>query len=168
MKKYTLEGLNFRKNAFFLLFLAYSLVASMGMSFHERKEVFPVFSWSLFTYVWENAWGYEVDIVRVDDQVFDPPKNFYELGHIFSFAGARDPGIIKAASDVVSAREHDPDRLDDLRAVIEDRYLAGPSRVDYNIVFVVFEPLERWHTGRLAGKIIEKVEMASYSTGDRK
>lgn len=168
MRCYTLDGLKLRKNGFFLLFLLYALIATLGMKFHERKEIFPVFSWSLFTYVWEYAWGYEIEITRVDDQVFDPPKNYYELAHIFPHAASRSPGPKKAASALGKANKDDPARLDELRAVIETRYLRGPERVDYNIVFVFFEPLERWHTGKVSGAIVDKMVTHSFSTGEPK
>lgn len=130
MRRYTLGGLNARRNGFFLLFLVYLLVAALGMKFHERKEFFPVFSWSLFTYVWEHAWGYEVEITRIDDQVFDPPRNYFEFPHVFAFAAMRDNAVVKAASAFASVREKTPGRDEDLRAALEDRYLAGPKRVD--------------------------------------
>lgn len=127
----------------------YGLVAVCGDWFSVRKEYFPVFSWSLFSKVPERRFTFELYIHRVGDNVFSEPVIFYELGEHFPSARRRKPEISKAMKNLGRALKDDLASLETRRAVFEGLLLKHQKSVDYEIVRVVFRPLERWHSGQL-------------------
>lgn len=153
-----LDGFVLRKLLIFVFFLGYFTVATGGMLMTERREVFPVFSWSLFTNVNQYLWTYEIAISRVDDTVYDPPVDYFTLSNMFADARNRESAVVKTARAYHWAKNNDPSRLESLRSVIEGRYLAGYDRVDYTIQLVLHQPLLRWQTGAVERRdVIEEL-----------
>ena len=142
-----LNGFLLRKLLIFLFFLGYFTVATGGMLMAERREVFPVFSWSLFTKINQYLWTYEIAISRIDDTVYDPPVDYFTLTNMFADARNRESAVVKTARAYHWAQNNDPSRLESIRSVIEGRYFGGHDRVDYAILLVLHQPLLRWQSG---------------------
>ena len=157
-----LSGVRLRQNIFFIFYLLYFIIAVLGSGLSIRGEYFPVFSWALFSHVSPTFRGYEVEISRVDDLIYNPPVNFFTLKNSFRSAGGRNISILKAVRAYHLAMQREPSRLAALRSVIEGNYLGGVRRVDYQIVIVEYDPLQRWRTG----EIISKWQIAALSTED--
>jgi len=128
-----------------LVLVGYAVI-STGASFaiggaktHPSKELFPFFTWSLFSWVPDVRHLYVVEITRLNGETFDPPL---EMQEIPQFAD-RTTLAYKAIQELGRSGGSDPDK----RATFEARYLKGQA-VDYRIVRNSFEPLERWHTGQ--------------------
>lgn len=156
-----LSGVRLRQSIFFIFYLLYFVIAFLGTSL-SKGEIFPIFSWSLFSHVTPIFHDYEVEISRVDDMIYNPPVNFFTLKNSFRHAGARNISILKAARAYHLAMLREPSRLAVLRSVIEGKYLGGVRRVDYQIVVVAYDPLQRWRTG----EVIRKWQIAALSTED--
>jgi hypothetical protein len=162
MGKDGLSGVCLRENLLFRFFIIYFTIAVIGGLFSPRHEYFPVFSWSLFSHVAPISLGYEVEILRVNDMIYDPPVNFFTLKDSFRKARNRESSILKVAHAYHFAQLREPSRLAVLRSVIEGSYLGDVRRVDYQIVIVEYDPLQRWHTG----EVIRKWNIATLSTED--
>jgi hypothetical protein len=107
-------------------------------------EIYPVFSWTLFSKVPQEriAWG--LRIVAYNGQVLDSPLFYEEADGIVS-----DPRSISAqyairrmcrAELAGNARE-----VKDARRLLEQTYLATGIR--YELVRVRYDPLTRWRSG---------------------
>ena len=157
------DGVRLRQNGFLLLFLTYILIASAGLKFHERREIFPFFSWSLFTFVTDKPWRYEIEISRIDDTLYDPPANYYDLSNVFPQARARSSNVWKAAASLAQATAKELPSLAQVRTTFENRYLSGTGSVDYRVVIVIYDPLERLRSG----ETLKKIEIAAYTKGNK-
>ncbi|MEM9318083.1 MAG: hypothetical protein AAGA70_03645 [Pseudomonadota bacterium] len=107
-----------------------------GVKTHPSRELFPFFTWSLFSWVPEVRHHYVVEITRLNGQVFDPP---IEMNEVPEFSD-RTSLAYKAVQDLGRAGGSDAGE----RATFEARYLGGQD-VDYRIVRQSYAPLERWH-----------------------
>jgi hypothetical protein len=132
-----------------ILFVIYVVVAVAGDRLAPRREFFPFFSWSLFSDIPNTRSTFELYIHRVNHEVYDEPKNFYELPEHFHAARRRVSTISKSVKAVGRALAFGDHAADRLRAVLEDQLLAEALSIDYEITRVVFRPLDRWHTGEL-------------------
>ena len=110
-----------------------------GIKAHPSRELFPFFTWSLFSWVPETRQLYVVEITRLGDQTFDPPIAMEDVPRFADRATL----AYKAIQALGRAGGTDPAR----RATFEGRYLRGED-VAYRLLRVRFAPLERWQTGR--------------------
>jgi hypothetical protein len=144
--------------------VAYVVIAYAGGS-TERRQYFPVFNWSLFSSVESRPSVVELHVKRIGDQSFNPPVNYFELGSYFATARSRSPELPKNAGLLAAAAERgDTKRVEQLRRMIELQDLSGQGTVEYQLVRVEFDPIERWKTGRNLREVI----LAEYQTGTRK
>ena len=140
--------------AFILLFfVAYSAVAVTGNFFAPKKEVFPFFSWSLFSYVSDTAKQFELEIIEIDQIALDRPTYFYELRSEFRAANRRDVTLAKLLQRLALAQQSgDSEETEGLRRVLEESYLNDRQQIRYRIVLTRFHPIERWLNGRVRSK----------------
>lgn len=129
------------------LVLGYLSVALvLGLSLHHR-EVFPFFSWSLFSTVAEKKSEFAVLVTRLDDQTFDPPLEFMESKGAFPGAGSIRAYYTIQNLGAAALRRRGED-IQRLRQVFEGTYLGSDGRqVEYRLIFRSFDPLERWQGG---------------------
>jgi hypothetical protein len=71
------------------LAVLYAAVAFRGGIDSPRGEFFPVFNWSLFTYVSPTRGLLELHVKRIGDRTFDTPVNYFDLGTYFASARER-------------------------------------------------------------------------------
>jgi len=127
-----------------VVLVGYTLVSTSasfaigGIKSHPSRELFPFFTWSLFSWIPETRHQYVIEIQRIDGQRYDPPTHMQEFeefadGTTLAYKTIQDLGRSGGADD----RK---------RATFETRYLKGRN-VDYRIVRLSFAPLERWHHG---------------------
>lgn len=155
----TVYGL--KKFAILFFFIAYFLVQCAGTQ-TPRREYFPVFSWSLFSSV-SNPWAaLEIEILRVGETIFPEPVNYFELDQHFEPARRRSTDATKSAARMLWALKRDPSAAERAREAFEQTFLGGHDRVEYQLVGVRFDPLERWRSGAL----IERRVLERFSTED--
>ena len=136
-----------------LFFVAYTAVAIYGNLYAEKKEIFPVFSWSLFSYVSDRAKQIELEILEIDHVALAEPAHFYALGDEFHAAQMRDVTMSKLLERLAAALESgDAEATESLRSVLERTYLTGHRQIRYRIVLAKFHPIERWRDGTVRSK----------------
>jgi hypothetical protein len=160
--RYTLRGHTFRKLMVALFTTAYVAVAYVGGEVSPRGEFFPVFNWSLFTYVHPVRALLELYVVRIGDKTFDKPVHYFELDDYFETARNRSTDLKKTLERYVMARNAgDTETMQKLRGVIERQHLGGHGTVEYEIRYVVFQPVDRWRNGT----ILRQAVLARATTG---
>jgi hypothetical protein len=130
---------------FIVLYLGVALIS--GFRFRHR-EVFPIFSWSLFSQVQSSRSDFAVLITQIGNRTFEPPielKNadqwFPRGGHIRSYITIQNMGN--------AFLRRDRRTLEISRRILESNYMNGPAEpVKYLLISRRYDPIERWHDGR--------------------
>lgn len=136
------------KTSVIVFFAAYLLVQAAGKLFAHQGEYFPVFSWSLFTDVRNERDAVSIEIIRIGDRTFDPAREYYKLPNISSYAAKRSPSPKKAAWSLVKAR-NDPVEFRNRLTRFNAQFFDVSEEVEYQIVGLNFDPIERWKTGKV-------------------
>lgn len=144
-------GYRWRAAGLVVFFVSYVAIALMGYRFSQYGEYYPVFSWSLFSRVYADQAQWELVVRRVGERDFNPPVPYHTLRGDFNLARSRDSGAIKAAKRLVRALVSAPQDVAAQKAMFERQVLDGISGVDYEIRYVRFRPLDRWHEGTIIG-----------------
>lgn len=129
-----------------LLYIGVALV--MGLyAFH--REVFPVFSWSLFSTVAERETDFAIQVLGIDGEALEPPVDFMTSKDMFAGAGDIRAYYTIQNLGIASLRRRGDD-IQRIRATFEQTYLGMPgSSVEYAVLMRVFDPVERWQEGRI-------------------
>jgi len=149
----------------FPLFIAgfYILVAFYSARLDSRPELFPFFNWSLFSSSSGDRNEYALLVRSVDDKPLAQPRLYYDMKETFMHARQRDINVSKVVQELGSAlHQKKPGLADEKRRMIEQRFMADAPRVQYDLVMLSFDPIERLKTG----KIQKERVVASYRKSD--
>lgn len=135
--------------------LVYGTVAIVGR-WTALGEIFPFFSWDLFTVIPGQEVRATIYLVAVDGREFEEPLPFFETEHV---RGSRVT-VSRLAGQLTEALRRDPNRASVLREGLEGNHL--PRRVEWSLVHERFDPVERWRSGEL----LDAWEVARFSTVD--
>ena len=108
-------------------------------------EVFPFFCWFLFPITPSVETRYALEVEMFGGAAIEPPRTFQELDVVEDPFAMDAWTTIQALGRAVDAGDSSEEER--LRARLEANYLARPSR--YRLVRRVFDPLDRWSTGRI-------------------
>lgn len=149
---------NYQK--FVVIFLALYLVIGYGFKLTQDREIFPIFSWSLFTNVPNQINDYGIRIVAIDGQELDTPFYYEEGKDTFidydsaqAYFNFRDFGRALTAGNT--------ERVEEIRGYLESLYLEEAGQIRYEVVARSWDAVDRWNGG---GFLTEEV-IAVYETG---
>lgn len=128
------------------VFLTACVVVGLLGALTKRREVFPLYSWFLFSLVPTRTVAYDALVREAGGRTYEPPVSYRRAGEIF-----RNPHSIvtyRAVQDLGRAVEHGQGSdVGRLRRAFEGRFTAWPVR--YDLVKVASDnPLEHWKTGQ--------------------
>lgn len=129
------------------LFILLYVVVGYTTWLRQRPEIFPFFSWDLFTYVpTQVKQDFSLSIVAIGGQPLAEPVYFEQAKTLFAKADAIEAmDAIQNLGLAVSA--NDPAEIARVRAYLEPLFLSDAGAVEYTLVTRWFNPLERWETG---------------------
>lgn len=133
--------------AVILSILGYAATALvLGLGYHHR-EVFPLFSWSLFTHVPSVRTDAGVQILQLGDRAFDPPLELLEARGLFPRASSIQAYYtVQKLAGASMAR--DGAEIERLRRLFESEYLGARDRhLRYRLILRRFDPIDRWRGG---------------------
>ena len=141
-------------------FLVAECVVGMGGALTARQEIFPFASWFLFLLVPYHTSDYDLVLRAEGTRTLDPPPTF-----------SHAPGaLVQASHSIVTyqliqqlgeAQKHgDAARVRALRRQIEAQFRV--FSIHYDLVRVVYQPVERWQTGR----VISRTPLQSFVAGE--
>lgn len=125
-----------------------------GPSTHPSRELFPFFTWSLFSKVSDRRTEYHIEVLALDGQRLDPPLDMRRIDAFPAFADTRSLGY-KALQNLGGTLSEGAADADDKRARFAARFF-GRHDVDYRINRHGYNPLERWRAGP-AGDDVEEI-----------
>lgn len=139
-----------RKATKISLALLLLLYVSIAVSTHLTKqpEIFPFFSWSLFSSVPQpEKTNYGLRLIAVDGKTLQTPL-FFEEGEQY-FAGANSIMAMTTIRRLARAIEAgNAGQIVEYQTFFEEMFLAEASDVAYEVVRRTYNPVERWRTGR--------------------
>jgi hypothetical protein len=114
---------------------------------HER-EIFPLFSWSLYSTVPREAVDYGMRILEVDGRRLNPPLLVEEVRPRFPHANQRQ--LLMAVQSLGRALDGgNTEAVRAYRRLVERHHLRGRGVIRYEIVYRRFNTLARWTRGEL-------------------
>lgn len=151
MKSYQLSRL--RGSLFLVLFLYLFLGLFLGITYNlgkrpRRQEIFPVFSWFLFSKVpKENITVYNIIIHKHNEQIFNPGIPFEEADK--SIVTSNKNAVVQTLINQMgnSYRRNQQEEFTKFRQVFEKNHLKG--QVEYELVQERYSLLERFKTGKI-------------------
>ena len=142
-----LEAYRLRKPLIPLAILAYGVFAIFSRPEGEL-ELFPFFNWGLFSSAYANRTDNVVYVKAIDGRELPVARNFYDLSNEFRHAHNRDPQFFKTVDQLKYAYlRGDDEAFRRHRAIIEDRFFSEHSQVEYDLVEIEFDPVERYNSG---------------------
>ena len=109
-----------------------------GFRTQPSEELFPFFTWSLFSWVPDTRNLYVVEVIRLDGQTFQPPRDMRDIP-VFA-----DKTTLASKATQSLGRTRGQDEA--LRQTFETRYLKN-REVVYRLVRESYNPLDRWRNG---------------------
>jgi hypothetical protein len=128
-----------------VLLAAYFVGGLLTLALPQR-EVFPVYSWFLFSLVPQSGSQYGLLLKEVDGQELAPPvlyqdaEGWIETPHSVT--------VFKLVQQLGAALEHDGPDAQRFRELLENEWLLPQTR--YEIVTINVDPIARWKTGEYA------------------
>lgn len=153
--------MSYRRTKLFLYILipGYILAAlHIGFNRHHR-EIFPVASWSLFSYVAAERTEFAVLITQVDGEPLAAPREFMDSRDLFSGAGSiRAYYTIQDLGAATGRRS--AALMEKLRWLLESQYMQGPNRdIRYQLILRSFDPIERWRGGSYEYRLMAELSL---------
>ena len=137
----------------------YVFIAFYGARLDSRPEIFPFFNWSLFSSSSGDRNEYALRVRSIDGQALAKAQLFYDMKDTFTHARQRDINVSKVTQELGSAlHQNKPQLAYEKRRMIEERFMSDAHEVQYDLVMLHFDPIERLQTG----KIRDERVVASY------
>ncbi len=123
----------------------------LGPTTHPSRELYPFFTWSLFSSVHEESTEYRITVLALDGQAFEPPADMRRIDAFPAFGDSRSLGF-KALQNLGRAISKGAENSDRQRKLFGDRFF-GRHDVDYRISRHDYNPLDRWRDGRSGDRV---------------
>ncbi len=128
----------------FILFLVAVLVIGYAAIPLPGNEIFPFYSWTMFSLVPAEQNGFAVFILEEGGNVLNPPLEFQQAG---SRVGGQNSVV--AYRDIQNMGKAylagDTQRFEELRQLFEKNYIHVGTR--YQLMKMNYDPITRWKTG---------------------
>lgn len=135
----------------YALMSTFTAFAITGPSTHPSRELFPFFTWSLFSRVSDVRTEYSILVLALDGQIYDEPTDMRLIDALPSFSDSRALGY-KALQNLGHALRLDHEGVEEKRHQFESRFF-GRRDVDYLVMLHVYNPLRRWHQGEASDDV---------------
>lgn len=148
----------FLKRFIAIVVVSYFLIGNFTWSQYQL-EIFPIYSWDLFSYVPNRSIDYALKINAIDDEYLENPAYFQDMPNEFKQANSITAfHVIQQFGRAIEA--NDAPAIETLRNQIESDYFANQSQVEYEVRKRSFFSAERWRTGTFE----ENTRLVTYDT----
>ena len=144
--------LNRLRFLFGLLLSSYFLLG-IGSHFLLRREIFPVFSWFLFSRTPNKTTQFTIVIFEHNGQILEPPVLFNEAPDSIARSGDIDANTV-INSLGISYIQNNQEEVSEKRNLIEDVYLKGS--VEYGLVKQTYDPILKYKFNQTEQEILVK------------
>jgi hypothetical protein len=134
-----------QKTMIALVFTVY-IASSVVLEYHfHGKEMYPVFSWSLFSIIPNPTTELTIRVRELDGIQYDPPLTFQDLSFLFAKVGGSPTQYTLIIARLRHAIENNSQEgIDRERVHLEA--LFGEGSFQYDLVKITYDPLEFMRT----------------------
>ncbi len=122
----------------------YAFMGAYAMRFPAR-EMYPFFSWSLFSTIPQNLEVYTMEVHRIGVTTYDPPLKFREMREIFA-AVDQSPTQYFAPIQSLGRALYAGESGARARARVESIFQG--QEFEYSILRIKYDPVDYWRTGQ--------------------
>jgi len=143
----------------FLLFFGFAyLLSVLVIHFYlKKREIFPLFTWSLFsTTPSSQKMDIGLYVTEIDGERIDPSLDFMVSRSRFNYAGDITAyHVIQKLGHAINRKNEE--REQSFRGLVEKKYLkSAQSDISYQIVQRTYDPVERWKKGTVMIRILKE------------
>lgn len=126
--------------SFLILYACAGFLANLA----PRGEVYPFFSWSLFSAIPNQIKMYTIEISRIGNTYYDPPLLFSETKFLFDRIGQSPTQYLGPIQGLGYAIDERGD-IEAKQNVVAKMFSS--DTYTYTVYYVVYDPLELYTTG---------------------
>ncbi|MEX0923394.1 MAG: hypothetical protein WD489_03670 [Rhodovibrionaceae bacterium] len=122
---------------------SYALVALNAIPAGSR-EFYPFFNWSLFSRSADFRTDVVLQVRSIEGRTLDEPRLLYDMKESLSAAKNRN-GVLMKTIDRLYMAVYSGDQVtaERLQNVIETRFLSDVSAIEYDLVVIGYNPIDR-------------------------
>ena len=132
-----------RKFILIVIFSYFIAGISIGFLNVKDEEVFPFFSWSLFSRIPNRGYQYSVQITEYNGQIIKPVL-FQKASSIVNKSHSSEPDRI--IQNMGKNFDKNTQEFEKMKNLLEGNYLGNTTK--YNLVLLTYDPLQKWKTGK--------------------
>ncbi len=137
--------------------LCLAVYFAAGYARIRSTDIVPFSSWALFVFVPNQPAVFTLQIDSLDGRALNPPERF-EDG---TFANSHDITAYYVINHFGMAWEKgDAEEIRKFRLLLEKNVLPA-KRVDWELVKITYDPLERWKTGAVSRSFVARFSSGS-------
>ncbi|MEM8861795.1 MAG: hypothetical protein AAGD96_26025 [Chloroflexota bacterium] len=142
----------FQKSVIATVVILYFVIGNFSWGVF-RHEIYPIFSWELFSLVPNLEVDYGLQIISMNESSLEKPTYFQELPNDFKDAESIIAFfVIQDLGKAIDA--NDQEAIIDLRDQIETTFFSSKNNVEYAVVKRSYHPVDRWKTGKFEEEIL--------------
>jgi len=131
----------------FFILIGYCIIGITSKYTCSKKEMFPFFSWFLFSKVpSQTITSYRIVLHTFNGEVFDPPQLFTKTSSDkVAVKSAKAWHVIQRMGKAYEMQEEE--KFDELKILFEDHFLNKKAS-SYELVRQRYNLIEKWKTGK--------------------
>ena len=138
------------------LFLIFYFIGGLLSALTPRHEVFPVFSWFLFSITPNPETKFALRLHEIGGKSLEPPRNYERAEGIVN--EPKSIRVYQMVQGLGKAEERrDREEITRIRSMLEKNFILTPCR--YELLAMTYDPVKRWKTG-----IMREETVTTYAT----
>lgn len=130
--------------------MLYLFVAVVTTSLRNKQELYPFFNWSLFSAAGNPKYDTVILVRSLDGVPLKEPRYFFEMKERFAAARTGDLRLGKALDRLrIAAMKGDVANEAQIRTTVESLYLGEARQIEYDLVMIGYDPIERLNNGTI-------------------
>jgi len=124
----------------------YAASAWYAHFFAPNENLYPLFSWNLFSYIPNEVQTYTITILSYSHTVYNPPLAFDKKLFLLTSVNRSPNELIWEIGELGRAlKAQDTDAIKRGRTLVETLFRGVPTR--YEVYYATYDPLTHWETG---------------------
>lgn len=140
------------------LLVSYFLIG-MGSEFVLGKEIFPIFSWFLFSETPNQIVNFKIVLYSHNDKTLQPPVPFHQAPASMANAGDINANVV--INDLGSSfLQGKSAQINEHRKILENNYMKG--QVEYGLIKETYNPIQKWNSDQGDQEVLAKFEHGDF------
>ena len=139
------------------LFLPFLI--GIGSQLLIKREIFPIFSWFLFSRTPNQETHFKIVIYKHNNQTLNPPISFHQAPQSIAQSGVISATFVidKLGNSYLQGKQED---IKKQRQILENNYLNG--NVEYELIRESFDPIKKWKYNQVEQEILVRFNSGEF------